>query len=91
MPDNFRRVDAPDVLATFAGFSEMMDRLHVQPVTVTPQTIGPIMYQKPWAYQEDRLVEMYRLGWSYKRMADELGRTVNACRAHLRMIGYGRV
>jgi len=90
MPDNFRHVDAPDVLATFAGFSEMMDRLHVQPVTVTPQTIGPIMSQKPWADQEERLLEMYRLGWPYKRMADELGRTMHACKTHLYLIGYGR-
>jgi len=90
MPDNFRPVDAPDVLATFAGFTEMVDRLHVQPVTVTPQTIGPIMHLKRWSDQDERLVEMYRLGWPYKRMADELGRTVRACKARLYVIGYGR-
>lgn len=90
MPDNFRPVDAPDVLTTFAGFSEMMDRMHAVPVVVTPSRPAPMMAGKPWGDQDDRLVEMYRLGWPFKRMGEELGRTALACKARLYFIGYGR-
>lgn len=91
MPDNFRPVDAPDVLTTFAGFSEMMDRMHEGPVAVTPSWVGPIHARKLWSFDDEvKLIRLYSQGVSFRKIGDEMGRTANACRLRLYFIGYGR-
>jgi len=91
MPDNFRRVDAPDVLTTFAGFSQMLDRLHALPVAVTPPTIGPVHARQSWSFDDEvKLINLYAKGVSMRKIGAELGRTAYACRIRLYVIGYGR-
>lgn len=91
MPSNFRRVDAPDVLATFAGFSQMMDRLHEGPVAVTPPTIGPIHAGKSWSFDDEvKLINLYGKGFSMRKIGQEMGRTAKACEMRLYVLGYGR-
>lgn len=91
MLDNFRRVDAPDVLATFAGFSQMLDRLHEGPVAVTPSRIGPIHAREPWSFDDEvKLIRLYSQGVSMRKIGEAMGRTAHACRVRLYVIGYGR-
>ena len=88
---NFRRVDAPDVLTTFAGFSEMMDRMHAVPVVVSPTRAGAYRKGAPWTVNDDdKLLELYAQGMSYRAIADDMGRTYEGIRNRLHFLGYGR-
>lgn len=91
MCSNFRRVDAPDVLTTFAGFSEMMDRMHAVPVVVSPTRAGAYRKGAPWTvHDDDKLLELYAQGMSYRAIADGMGRTYEGIRNRLHFLGYGR-
>lgn len=91
MPENFRRVDAPDVLTTFAGFTEMLDRMHEEPLRLTPSRPHPPLRGQIWLdSEEDLLIKLYRQGWSYRKIAIEVGRSANAVSQRLYVLGYGR-
>jgi hypothetical protein len=91
MPSNFRPVDAPDVLATFAGFSEMMDRMHALPVCVTPSVEFAHRKSARWTGDEDdKMLELYAQGLSYRAIGEGLGRSYEGVRQRLYFLGYGK-
>lgn len=91
---NIRPIAAPDIMATFAGFSACYDRILGDPVSISPTSVGPVYRPntgKRWTESEDViLVRMYAAGASYSHMGREVGRTGSACQSRLYFIGYGR-
>lgn len=85
--------DDAGLMMTFASAFECMDRLAPRSAPVTPSRVGPIhpVKGRQWTVNEDEtLLNMYRGGETYRKMAIALGRSQNAIQVRLSMLGYGR-
>lgn len=83
--------DDPGMMATFASAFACMDRLLPRSAPLTPSVIGPQRERSRWCPQdEDKLLELYRFGATYRDMSRQIGRTAHACRQKLYAMGYGR-